>query len=370
MALFWLEKHAEAQKGQLIPMTQIQLSKTGGPRLLAGDIGGTKTDLAIYTLASGPHTPITSGRLPSAKYENLESLVRDFLAQVDMTVDYACFDVAGPVINGNAKLTNLPWALNEAALQQALGVRAVWLLNDLLAIANAVPHLLQEDLYTLNPATPVPGGTIAVIAPGTGLGEAFLTWDGHRYHAYPSEGGHSTFGPINEIQMELFLYLSKQFGHVSYERVCSGLGIPNIYSFFKDSGYAPESPTLAAELAETPQNEKARVIVNAAMDANAPDQLCAATLETFVSILGAETANLMLKVLSEGGVYIAGGIPMKILPALQDDTFMKGVTNKGRLSDVVSQFPIYVIQNPQVALIGVASYGIEMVRAHFPLAHA
>src|SRR5690349_11769794 len=152
-------------------MTQIQTSTTGGPRLLAGDIGGTKTDLAIYTLGSGPHAPITSGRLPSTKYENLESLVRAFLEQVGMTVDYACFDVAGPVLNGNAKLTNLPWELSETSLKQALGVRAVWLLNDLLAIANAVPHLVQEDLYVLNPGTPILGGTIAVIAPGTGLGE-------------------------------------------------------------------------------------------------------------------------------------------------------------------------------------------------------
>src|SRR5947208_2542885 len=213
-------------------MTQTRTPSAGGPLLLAGDTGGTKTDLAIYSLDAGPRAPLAGGRLPSDQYPSLEALVRAFLDQKGARVDFACFAVAGPVIDGRARLTNLPWKLDEITLRDTLGLKRVWLMNDLLAIANGVPYLGPDDLLTLHPGTPAPGGSIAVIAPGTGLGEAFLTWDGTRYRAYPSEGGHCNFGPIDRTQVDLYLYLRERFGHVSYERVCSGIGMPNIYRFF------------------------------------------------------------------------------------------------------------------------------------------
>ena len=174
-----------------------------GPCLLAADIGGTKTDLGVYALGSGPRAPLATGRLPSTDYDGIVPLARAFLDAHGLAVDYACFDVAGPVVDSRAQLTNLPWVLEEAPLARALGVKAVWLLNDLVATAAAVPHLAASDVVALNAGRAVAGGTIAVIAPGTGLGEAFLTWDGHRYRAYASEGGHASFGPATPDEAAL-----------------------------------------------------------------------------------------------------------------------------------------------------------------------
>src|SRR4051794_26393116 len=163
--------------------------------LLAGDIGGTKTDLAVFSAEKGPRAPLAQARFHSADYPGLESMAREFLAQVHLPVSRACFGVAGPVVGGRARLTNLPWLLEETALREALNFQGARLLNDLEAIANAVPHLVPGDLHTLHAGPPASGGAIAVIAPGTGLGEAFLTWEGTEYHAHPSEGGHADFAP-------------------------------------------------------------------------------------------------------------------------------------------------------------------------------
>jgi glucokinase len=333
------------------------------PRLLAADIGGTKTDLGVYAPGSGPRAPLATGRLPSAAYDGIEPLVRAFLDERRLTVDYACFDVAGPVMDGGARLTNLPWALEERALARALGLKAVWLLNDLVATATAVPGLLAEDVVTLNAGKPVHGGTIAVIAPGTGLGEAFLTWDGTRYRAHASEGGHATFGPSSPAEVDLHIYMSERYGHVSYERVCSGIAMPNLYRFHRDRARAAESPAIAARLAPVPEHEQAHVIIDGALDPQAPDPLCAETLDTFVAILGTETANLMLKMLSTGGVYIAGGIPARILPVLRSGALLARVVDKGRMSEVLARMPIHVVAAPQVALLGAASHGLERIQA-------
>jgi glucokinase len=329
-----------------------------GPGLLAADIGGTKTDLGVYALGSGPRAPLATGRLPSTDYDGIVPLARAFLDAHGLAVEYACFDVAGPVVDGRAKLTNLPWALEEAALARSLGVKAVWLLNDLVATAAAVPYLGAGDIVTLNAGRPAAGGTIAVIAPGTGLGEAFLTWDGSRYRAYASEGGHATFGPVTPEEAALYLYVRERFGHVSYERVCSGIGMPNLYAFHRDMRHAAESPRIAARLAEAPEHEQARVIIDGALDPATPDPLCVATLENFVAILGTETSNLMLKTLSTGGVYLAGGISARILPMLQAGGFLARAKDKGRMSDVVARMPIHVVTVPQVALLGAASHGL------------
>jgi glucokinase len=324
--------------------------------LLAGDIGGTKTDLAVFSAEAGPRTPLAQAEFPSAKYSSLEAVVTEFLAQINLPVDRACFDVAGPVIDGRAKVTNLPWVVEEAKLAQELKLTSVRLLNDLEAIAHAVPILQPDDLHTLSPGEPVSGGARAVIAPGTGLGEAFLTWDGARYHAHASEGGHADFAPTNPTQVGLLQYLHERFDHVSVERVCSGIGIANVYDYLRDSGYAPESLDLARKLVAA--SDRTPLIVEAALHVITPDPLCVATIETFIDILGAEASNLTLKVLATGGVYLGGGIPLRVLPVLEDGRFMRAFRRKGRFADLLERVPVHVIV-ARAALIGVARYGLE-----------
>jgi len=324
--------------------------------LLAGDIGGTKTSLAIISSEAGPRTPLAEATFPSADYPTLEAMVHEFLAQVDLQVDRATFGVAGPVVAGRAKITNLPWVMEEEQLREALSLTSVRLLNDLEAIANGVPFLEPEDFHTLSEGERAAGGTIAIIAPGTGLGEAFLTWDGTRYRAYASEGGHTDFGPNTPLEAELLGYLLDRFDHVSYERVCCGIGIPNIYAFLRDSRQAEEPAWLAEQLAGV--EDPTPTIVGAALDAERRCEICVATLDIFISTLGAEAGNLALKVLATGGVYLGGGIPPRIMPALQQGRFLEAFRNKGRMSDLVARMPVHVILNPKVALLGAAYHGL------------
>ena len=217
--------------------------------LLAGDIGGTKTNLAIIDPAGGVGKTVAEATFPSGRYPSLESIVQQFLNQTGIEVSRASFGVAGPVVGGRATITNLPWVMDEHNLQRAFDLEAVYLLNDLVSIAYAVPHLEGRDLHVLNEGRPEPGGAIAVLAPGTGLGEAFLTWEGTRFSAHPSEGGHADFAPVNKLQIKLLRYLHDRFDHVSYERICSGMGLPNIYRFFKDTDAYEEPEWLAERLA-------------------------------------------------------------------------------------------------------------------------
>ncbi|MFL5653980.1 MAG: glucokinase [Ktedonobacteraceae bacterium] len=325
--------------------------------LLAGDIGGTKTNLAIYSDETG-RRPLVEATFPSGKYPGLEAIVREFLARVNLPepVKHATFGVAGPVVNHRATITNLPWVMEETQLGEALHIPSVVLLNDLEAIAYAVPYLEAADLCTLNAGQAVSEGAIAVIAPGTGLGEAFLTWDGSKYLAHTSEGGHADFAPSNELEINLLRNLFTRFKHVSFERVCSGSGIPNIYKFLKESGYAPESPDLAERLAAA--SDLTPIIFDAALKEDTPDELCVATLNTFVSILGAEAGNLTLKVLATGGVYLGGGIPPRILPFLEDGRFMQAFQRKGRFTEMLGRVPVHVILNPKIALFGAACHGL------------
>jgi glucokinase len=329
--------------------------------LLTGDIGGTKTSLAVFSLKAGPRAPLAEASFLSADYSSLEAIALEFLAHTDLEVERASFGVAGPVRAGRATVTNLPWVIDETQLQEALSLppRRVRLLNDLEAIAYALPFLEQEDLYTLNEGQPVPGGAVAIVAPGTGLGEAFLTWDGSRYWPHASEGGHTDFAPTDLFEIELLRYLREEFEHVSYERVCSGKGLPNIYTYLKESGYAEEPDWLAEQLATA--SDPTPIIVNAALDSEISCQLCTATLDTFVSILGAEAGNLALKVLATGGVYLGGGIPPRILPALEQGRFMGTFQRKGRFSDLLARVPVHVILNAKVALLGAACYGLELI---------
>lgn len=324
--------------------------------LLAGDIGGTKTLLGLYGSRAGARRPLALSEFRSADFAGLDEMVRVFLQQTGQTASHGCFDVPGPVIAGRAHLTNLPWSLSEATLATALGLQKVSLINDLKAVAHAVPHLQEAELHTINPGRPDPQGAIAVIAPGTGLGEAFLVRNGSRYVACSSEGGHADFGPSDEMQADLWRYLADRFGHVSYERVCSGIGIPNIYDFLRDTGHAPEPPGFAATLASA--SDRTPLIVNAAREEPEANPLCAATLRIFTEILAAEAGNLALKVLATGGVYLAGGIPGHILPALTGEPFLKAFVNKGRFADFLKDIPVHVVMT-RAALLGAVLYGFD-----------
>ena len=326
--------------------------------LLAGDIGGTKTQLAVFSQEKGAREALAEKQYASSAYPNLESMVQAFMAEFQLPVERAVFGVAGPVVGGQASITNLPWMIRETRLRELLGIENVTLLNDLQSIAYAVPYLSPQDLQTLNHAEPVVHGPIAVIAPGTGLGEAYLTWNGTRYQAFASEGGHADFGPTDALELGLLRYMLQRFDHVSYEKVCSGLGIANLYGYLKDSGYAPEPPWLAAQLVEA--GDPTPVVVNAALrHLEQPCELAVETLRLFVSILGAEAGNLALKLMSTGGIYLGGGIPPRILPWLEHTYFMQAFLNKGRFSTVLIRFPVHVILHRNAALYGATCYGLD-----------
>lgn len=324
--------------------------------LLAGDIGGTKTILAIYSPDQGARVPLVEATFASDDYPSLQAIAQEFLRRVDYGVTWGCFGVAGPVVDGHVKTTNLPWEMDEAELSSALQLEKVHLLNDLESIANAIPQLEPDDLATINEGNPESDGAIAVIAPGTGLGEGFLVWNGSRYRAFPSEGGHTDFGPSNETEIELLRFLMQRFDHVSYEWVCSGMGIPNIYAFYKETGRATEPEWLAEQIAAA--EDDTPIIVNAALDNSS--EICRLTLETFVSVLGAEAGNMALKVLATGGVFLGGGIPPRILPALHDERFMRAFLRKGRFAGLLKRMPVRVILNAKAGLMGAAAYGLEM----------
>ena len=276
--------------------------------LLAGDIGGTKTDLAIFSIEAGPHTPLAETRVHSADYPSLQAIATEFLAKAKKPVDRACFAVAGPVIGGRVKTTNLPWVVDEPSLANDLNLnlKSVHLINDLEAIARAVPVLRPSDVCTINTGVPVPKGAIAVIAPGTGLGESFLTWNGAGYEAHSSEGGHSDFAPADERQIHLLQYMFELFEHVSFEHVCSGIGIPHIYGYLRDVEHFVEDPEV--EKLMDSAVDPSVVIINEAVGPDHRSGLCAATIDCFISILASEAANVALKFLATGGVYLAGGV--------------------------------------------------------------
>jgi glucokinase len=329
--------------------------------LIAGDVGGTKTDLAIYSSEGGPHAPLAETEVHSADYPSLQAMVREFLAQVKMPVDAACFDVAGPVIDGHVKTTNLPWTMDEGSLARELNLKSVRLVNDLEAVARAVPILRPQDLVTLNEGQALARGPIAIMAPGTGLGESFLTWDGSQYRAHGSEGGHSDFAPTDPRQIRLLEYMLKRFDHVGFERVASGIGVPNVYDFLREKEGPPESPAVAAKIAAA--KDRTRAILEAGVDPQNPSALCRATVDIVVSILASEAGNLALKVLATGGVYMAGGIAVHLLGPLREPRFMEAFTRKGRFKELMAHMPVHVITT-RAALAGAAAYGLESLRAN------
>jgi glucokinase len=326
--------------------------------LLVGDIGGTKTDLAVVSASGGPRERLAHRRYPSREYECLQDIVRAFRLEFSgLAVRAACFDVAGPVVEGTAQLTNLPWQLDEAGLARDLGIDRAWLINDLVATAAAVPLLREDELDMVQDGEALPGGAIAVLAPGTGLGEAFLTLDGDGYRPQASEGGHSAFSPADEVELDLLRHLWRRFEHVSVERVASGIGIPNVYEFLRDERGMAESPALAARLGLA--GDRTAPIIEAGIDAASPDPLARATVDLFLQVLGTEAANLALKVLATGGIYLAGGIAQRLRERLPASGFLEALRRSGRFRATLERVPVAVVRG-EVALLGVASVGLRL----------
>lgn len=318
--------------------------------ILAGDIGGTKTIVALFEDAGGGLRVLREETFPSRSHEGLAQILEAFRAREPLPpLRGACFGVAGPVFDGRCEATNLPWVIDAKALRGTLGLERVAVINDLVATAYGILDLKPDEVVVLNEGRPHPEGNKALIAAGTGLGEAILFWDGTRYRPVASEGGHADFAPRNVLEIELLRYLLKKHHRVSYERVLSGPGILNIYSFLKEAGHGEEAVWLRERFHG---QDPSVVITDAAM--RGESDLCVKALGLFVSLYGAEAGNLALKALATGGVYVGGGIAPKILDRLMDGTFMTAFTDKGRLSPLVTDMTVRVVLNPQTALRGAA----------------
>ena len=305
--------------------------------VIAGDVGGTKTLLQLVEIADGGSAVALEQRFDSGSYKTFDDLLGEFLGLAKGTVDAACFAVAGPVFEDRAEVTNLGWRIETAELTARFGIARVALINDFYAVALGVPLLQAEDLVSLHPGDRKRGDPIAILGAGTGLGQALVTFAGSEWGVIPSEGGHADFAPQDEEQARLFLFLHEKYGHVSWERLLSGMGLVNIFTFL---GGVTDSPADVAQLA-------------AAGDARA-----VRTFEIFVDIYGAEAGNMALRVLSRGGVFLAGGVAAKNLSFFTDGRFVTAFLRKGRFREMLGAMPIDLIVNEKVGLIGAA----EMAR--------
>lgn len=329
--------------------------------ILAGDVGGTKTHLALFTReAGGRLTRHADASYPSREHASFEAILTDFVAaQGHPELQSAAFGIAGPVRRQRVEATNLPWILDGATLAPLLRVPAVQLLNDLEANAHGIAVLEPKDFALLQAGSPEAEGTRAVISAGTGLGEAGLYWDGRRHHPIPSEGGHADFSPSSPVEDDLLLYLRARFGgHVSWERVLSGPGLWNVYCFLRDTGRGDEPPALRDELAA---GDPGAVISRKAASGGSP--LCRQALQLFMRLYGVEAGNVALKFLSTGGLYVGGGIAPKNLPFLTGGDFLSAFLEKGRLRPVLEAMPVRVILNQDTALLGAAAAAASLVSA-------
>ncbi len=326
--------------------------------ILAGDIGGTKTVIALFEEKHGDLSLVADATFPSREHASLEDILARFLHDRGaVALRAGCFGVAGAVIDGKCKTTNLPWELDEQYLARAIKAPRAKLLNDLEAAAYGMLYLRPDELVPLNPrAAPRRPGNVAVIAAGTGLGEGMLYWDGQRYHPMASEGGHVDFAPRTDQEIELLRYLRNKIGHVSYERVLSGPGFYNVFCFLRDSGAHPESAALTERLRAG--GDPSAVITQ--MGLAGEDPLCVATLDLFCTLYGAEAGNLALKCLALGGVFVGGGIGPKMLPALKRGAFLKGFTDKGRFASLLGSLEINVALNPRAPLLGAGHFAAQM----------
>jgi glucokinase len=319
--------------------------------ILAGDIGGTKTNVALFQTNGSEVGPVIKQRtFRSADYDSLETILKEFVGETELKITDACFGIAAPVVQGCAKTPNLDWTVRAQSLAEVLEIDRVSLINDLEATARGIAALDDSQLLTLNTGDPKRGGNRALIAAGTGLGMAGIFYrDGH-YHPIPSEGGHSDFAPRTPLEIELLRYLTEKFaGHVSYERVLSGPGLFNIYSFLRNRNYA-EEPAWLAEQIES--GDKTAAVSVAALSNKS--ELAVKALDIFVAAYGAMAGNLALLMMSIGGLYVGGGIAPKICEKLEDGTFMRAFSDKGRFSSLVASVPVHIILDDKTALFGAA----------------
>jgi glucokinase len=325
--------------------------------ILAGDVGGTKTHLALFSWRADKLKSEFEKTFSSKEYSGLEPLLREFLATNEYSVNRACIGIAGPVVEGKVKTPNLPWLVDAAKVAEAVKLRAVSLVNDLEAAAYGIFTLEPHEFLCLNEGVARRPGNKALIAAGTGLGQTILYDDGHNYHPLASEGGHADFAPRDEAEIELLRYLIPKFGHVSYERVLSGPGIFNIYSFLKDSGL--DEPSWFTEKISASSDPSA--MISQAALAGEP-KICVRVLDMFIAVYGAEAGNLALRGKAIGGIYIGGGIAPKIQAKLREQTFMSAFIDKGRYKEFLSSIPVYVILNDKAALRGAAYYAAVHIR--------
>jgi glucokinase len=316
--------------------------------ILAGDIGGTHTRLAFLEGTAERLQPVQMEVFPSPQFSGLTEIARKFLGEHPQAVDAACFGLPGAVANGRVETTNLPWVVDAHQMAADLKISSITLINDLLANAHGIALLEESDFVVLNPAVANSTGNRALISAGTGLGEAGLYADGRGgYHPFPSEGGHADFAPRTDLEIDLLRYLMGRFEHVSYERVLSGPGLHNIYQFLLETGRGEEPAWLAEQIA---QGDPSAAISKSALEGTSA--ICVQALDVFVSVYGAETGNLALKMLATGGMYVGGGIAPKIIRKLSSTTFMKAFAAKGRSSGLLNDIPVRVITNDKTALLG------------------
>jgi len=325
--------------------------------LLAADIGGTKTAVAIFAADQGLSRPMHLATLANRDHASFAQLLTAYLHKVNIQPDRACFGVAGPVLNNRVKLTNLPWEIVGSDVAQQFALARVDIINDLVAVASSIPHLTDNDLLVLQYGTRQDKGALGVVAPGTGLGIAFCIWDGSGYLACPSEGGHAGFSPANEDELALLKFLLDHGVDPSFESLCSGSGLPNIYRFLIEFGGFAEPEWMRAELAEAV--DPTPVIVQAALGPGKRCPVCSEAMRFFINILAEACGNLAVTVLATGGIYIGGGISPRILSLLQQEDFVKRFASKGKMSNLLATIPVSVIINPKAALIGAGAYGLR-----------
>jgi len=325
--------------------------------IVAGDIGGTKTVLALYRDVSGKIEVVREEVFKSQDFPKFEQVLKQFLEKkASEKVTTICLGVAGVVKDGQSKTTNLPWFLDEQKLAKEFSVKQVRLLNDLQAAAYGMLFLGEDEMAVLNQGTGSERkGNIAVIAAGTGLGEGLLYWNGREHLPVASEGGHVDFAPQSDREIELLRFLRSEFGRVSYERILSGPGIFNIYRFLRGTGFSEEPDWLRKKLQI---GDPSATITQVGLARG--HELCVETLNLFASIYGAEAGNLALKTLGVGGVYVGGGIAPKILDKLKDGGFMRAFSNKGRYADFMKEIPVKIVLNSQAPLIGAAHYALRI----------
>lgn len=318
------------------------------------DVGGTSTRVARCRTVGGRPVPAEIRVYESRAYPSLEALLRDDAARTGFAGKSAVIGVPGPVVDGAARATNLPWVIDAAGLQESLGLSGVRLLNDVEALGHAIAELGPGDLEVIHQGCPRPGWPAALIAPGTGLGEAFLTPEGDACRVWPSEGGHADFAPATALEVRLLAHLRNRWDRVSCERVCSGPGIYTLYRFLKEEGICPEPAWLRERLAAA--DDPVEAIARNALSGGEAADITVSAIGLFLSILGAEAGNMALRYNARAGVYIGGGVAMKILPHVNPAEFAAAFRNKGRLSAVVSEIPVMLIRKADANLYGLAGY--------------